>query len=681
MASPPKTPPEQQTTRRQLIVATLGHVDHGKTRLVHALTGIDTDRLPDEKRRGISIELGYARLASAPVSFIDVPGHKKLVHTMISGMGGVDVGLLVVAADDAVMPQTLEHLQVCRLSAIDCVVVALTKTDSVDEETLQLATLDVEVTLAGLGIKPLATLHTDAISGRGVDELRQLLVARQRSLAEAEARPAATATDQRAWLAIDRVFSVRGSGKVVTGTLIRGVLIAGSDLWLMQEDATHRVTCRSLQVHDQQVDRVSAPSRVAVNLTHLPPTPVARGQALVDNPDEAAVRRIDAHLRVLPSAVEELRSGGSVLCHIGSGYRAARLTWLAKPEPASSASGEAQQAALEGFAHLALESAIPAQSGVGIILRGFRRAKDRGAVLGGGQALDVCPGRLPRRGERSPSGQTRWQARADALRALAAERNGPNLGRGAERVLETCAPRPLGQAELTRRFGISAEQLKRASEAKSSTLLCVGSEQWTIKPSIALVEAELHACVAAHHRLAPHEAGLPSETALAELTRRSCRALAERCLNRALRDGTLLLSAGRLSTPSFTSETSGAQGAVQASLLDALLRAGLQGMRLNELLESVGASAALPELRVALAALSQRSSALQLDGIWFHEAALEALRRGVADHFARETSLKIGDLKQRFGVSRKQAVPLLEQLDREGVTRRVGSERVAGAKR
>ncbi len=244
------------------VIATAGHVDHGKTSLIRALTGTDTDRLPDEKRRGISIELGFAELPDAGISFIDVPGHKKLVHAMIAGVGGVDGVLLCVAADDGVMPQTREHLHICKLLDIRRAVVALTKADLVDDEMLELAEADARSTLEELGIEAIGVVRTAVTDGRGLPELGALL-------GQLSAATPPRGASQRAWLPVDRVFSVKGAGTVATGTLTRGSLTLGAPVFVATARGVRESACRGLEVHGRSVGAATAPCRAAVNLARL----------------------------------------------------------------------------------------------------------------------------------------------------------------------------------------------------------------------------------------------------------------------------------------------------------------------------------------------------------------------------------------------------------------------------
>ncbi|MEZ4227602.1 MAG: selenocysteine-specific translation elongation factor [Polyangiaceae bacterium] len=641
-------------TLERVLVVTLGHVDHGKTTLVRALTGVDTDRLPDEKRRGISIELGYATLPDAPLTFIDVPGHRKLVHTMIAGLGGVDVGLLVVAADDGAMPQTREHLQIFRLAGLRHLVIALSKADLVDPETLELATLDVEASLEALGFGDCPIIPTDTFTGRGIREVREALLA---VIPRRSSTPSASL-----WLAIDRVFSVKGSGTVVTGTLTRGAVMREQELRLLTATDSLRVRCRRLEVHGQSVESVGAPSRVALNLALPRGQAIERGDALVDLVHGGLSKRLDLALTALEEAGGELSDGASVLCHVGTTHRQGRLTWFEAPRPVG-------DGLLRGFAHLALEAPFPVQPGIPLILRGFRAATGRGATLAGGRVLDIDAAALPRRKSCVRGSDLRqWENRLLGLRALDAER----LDEACEHWLLAITPRVAHSKELEARLGIPARRLERA--LKNNQRLKILGDSVTTRHALTYLQGLLLARVSGYHELTPHELGMPREAALAELGRLANKPIAERVIQASLEAGQLLETQSRLATPEFAKSGGASVQRVCEQALEVLLRRGLRASSERELVTELRLEA--DAARVALAELASRREARCLSNLWFAEARLKELQALVVAHFEQRPSLSLADLKLIARVSRKQAVPLMEYLDRARVTRRAGDARV-----
>ncbi len=301
-----------------MIVGTSGHIDHGKTTLVRALTGVDTDRLPEEKKRGISIELGYAFLdtpAGERIGFIDVPGHERLVHTMLAGASGIDYALLLVAADDGVMPQTREHLAVLSLLGLTRGAVVITKCDRVPAERIDVLRGEIAALLEGSSLEVAPVLAVSAVSGLGLDELRALLYA------QAAQRPRDSGTDGQAFrLAIDRAFSLDGVGTVVTGTVHSGSVRLGDELALTPalRGSTPLARVRSLHAQNRKVDQAFAGQRCAINVVGLDKDSIERGQWLVAPAVALATERLDARLRLWPGEAKALRSGTPVHVHIGA---------------------------------------------------------------------------------------------------------------------------------------------------------------------------------------------------------------------------------------------------------------------------------------------------------------------------------------------------------------------------
>ncbi|MFQ5698490.1 MAG: selenocysteine-specific translation elongation factor, partial [Myxococcota bacterium] len=380
---------ERTADASPLILGTAGHIDHGKTTLVRALSGVDCDRLPEEKERGITIELGFAPLdlpSGRRLGIVDVPGHERLVRTMVAGACGIDLVLFVVAADEGIMPQSREHLAICNLLGIDRGVVALTKVDLVDPELAELARLEVEEELARAVLAGSPIVPVSAQTGEGIERLRTAL---DSASARATGR---TLRDGPAWLPVDRVFTMRGFGTVVTGTLRGNVLEEGQTLEVFPDRAHDPLVARvrGLQVHGAATKRASPGSRCAVNLQGVERSQVPRGSVLAE-PGRVGYRpRLEVELQLLPAA-PALASGATLTVHIGTAERLGRVRLLDRPrlEPGESA-----------FAELRFEIPIVAVEGDRFIVRGFSRLENAGWTIGGGRILDVAPHRRQRRGER-----------------------------------------------------------------------------------------------------------------------------------------------------------------------------------------------------------------------------------------------------------------------------------------
>ena len=364
---------------RAVVIGTAGHIDHGKSALVRALTGTDPDRLKEEQARGITIDLGFAHLLAGDVSlaFVDVPGHERFVKNMLAGAGGTDLVMLVVAADESVKPQTREHFEICRLLQVPAGLVVLTKADLVDEEMLDLVALDVRELVAGSFLAAAPIVPVSARSGQGLAALRSALV----SLA-ATCRPRREDGPPR--LPIDRVFSMRGFGTVATGTLVSGTIRQDQELTVLPRGT--RVKVRGLQQHGARVESAAAGTRVAVNLGGIEVAELARGDTLTEPGGCEPTRRLDARLEMLPGVA--VKQGMRIRFHHGTSELLGRVA-VATGEPGDAA-----------VARIRLESPAVVTRGDRFILRAYSPP----ATIGGGVVLDPQP---PRGAIRTAAGRAR----------------------------------------------------------------------------------------------------------------------------------------------------------------------------------------------------------------------------------------------------------------------------------
>lgn len=634
----------------RVVMATAGHVDHGKTSLILALTGTDTDRLPDEKRRGISIELGFAELDSHDISFVDVPGHEKLVHAMIAGVGGVDAVLCVIAADDGVMPQTREHLCVCSLLGIRRVVVALSKADLVDAETLALCEDDARSTLDALGFDVHAFVPTSVTTGRGIEELKSALGALAKTLP-------ARASSQRAWLPIDRAFSIKGAGSVITGTLTRGSIALGDRLFVASESGLAETACKGLEVHGHAVEVARAPTRVAVNLARVEVADLPRGGVITNDPELCVSQRIDIELSPVPGAKRPISDRSPVLLYAGTTRRTARVFSLG-----------------DGIAHLTLDAPLPCQGGVGVVLRGFSVKREWGAVLGGGRVLDADAPAMPKK------------KKVDDRTLRAEQDQAARTGewpKALERALRLSAPRPLSARDFERRFGLEpGEAVKRLAGKKAaiSAVAIDGADLFTLPDNVAAQIEIALTHVAEHHQKHAEESGLGLETLRAKLGERVGRALADAAIGRAKAARRLRIDGNLVSLPDFALSQGPTAEKRAQRVLEVLGNAGLSGASEPAIRHALSDES--PDaIHATLGRLSTTCAARRLSEMWFAESVLEELRHKVRDFFGTHPKMNVGDFKDLAGVGRKQAIPLLEQLDREGTTRREGDDRVLGRPR
>ncbi len=623
---------------RRFVIGTAGHVDHGKTTLVRALTGVDTDRLPEEKQRGISIELGFAPLdlGDLHASIVDVPGHRRLVRTMIAGAAGMELVMLVVAADEGVMPQTREHVAVCELLGLDRAVIVVNKADAVEPE---LAALAGEEARELLGSRWRAdVVLCSARTGEGIEKLREAL---RRALQSLPPPPPPGPVR----VGVDRVFSIRGAGTVVTGTMVAGSVSAGDALFVVGERRTIETSARSLQVHDTSVDHVQAPTRVAINLAGLALEDVRRGDVVTSDPHLRATTLVDVLLR----GVHSLKRGSAVTAHVGTASTEARVDSLLAWSDGA-------------IARVRLSHPAPVAGGDRIVLRGGIGGPS-GAVAGGGLVVDARP-------DRRASGARR--------RALAAALATLSPADSARALVAASAPRPLLRAALESRFAVDAARLAKAADEDPS-LARVQDLGWIARTQLDAAVARARELVREHHEKAPLERGLPLETLRARLGAAGGRVLAAEIIRIAASDGPardrLVLDGDvvRLGQAPAVAQSSGKTDA----LAKELTAAGVAGI--TEFTLTQHTSVAGTGLRAALQKLAREGAAVRLGELWFAAEVLAEARRRLLGHFASQgagATVTVVQFKELAGLARKQAVAMLEHFDQLGLTRRQGDARV-----
>ena len=629
---------------RSIVIGTAGHIDHGKSALVRALTGTDPDRLKEEQERGITIDLGFAHLdrGDLTMSFVDVPGHERFVKNMLAGAGGIDMVLLVVAADESVMPQTREHFEICRLLQIRAGVIALTKCDLADAEMRELAVMETRELVRDSFLANAPIVPVSARTGDGLDGL---LTAIATTTADANTRR----VDGAVRLPIDRVFSAKGFGTVVTGTLVSGTIANEQELIVLPAQRTAKV--RGLQVHGARVNDAGAGQRVAVNIGGIDVDEIARGDTLSDSNAFDAVRRVDVALDLLPDAVP-LKHGTRVRFHSGTSEVFGRVAVAAPRQP-----GEMSSI----FARIRLESPAVLTRGDRFIMRSYSPI----ATIGGGVILDPFP---PRGAIRTDAGVARVR-RVDfqpgdqdaAIRAFVEERGAAGLPR----------------RDLQWRIGLTAGDAAAAIARLTTNGAASVVDDVLIDPKRidALSEALLR-LLRAHHVANPLSDGMPREEARDQLFRRTAPGLFDHVVERLSAAGTVSgreRLAVRGHQVSFTPDEQRVRDALERTYR----AAGLTPPDLAAAAAAIGASAAAAERMAAL--LARNRTLVRIDTLYFHAAALETLKaevRALKSQTGAPARVDVASFKGRYGVTRKFAIPLLEYLDRERVTRRVGEARM-----
>ncbi|HME68576.1 MAG TPA: selenocysteine-specific translation elongation factor [Myxococcota bacterium] len=632
----------------RLIVGTAGHIDHGKTALVRALTGVDCDRLPEEKERGITIALGFAPLelaADLHMSIVDVPGHESLVRTMVSGATGIDLVLLVVAADEGVMPQTREHVAICDLLGLSRCVVALSKIDTVSREVARLAEDEVLELLADTSLRDAPIVPVCALRGIGITELRAALV---------EAAKRADPRTSRAGpsrLGVDRAFAMKGFGTVVTGTLIGSALEVGHAVEILP--ARRRARIRGLQNHGAPAERIEPGSRCAVNLQGVELSDVRRGDLLAWPDAIEPTNTLDAQVRWLPGA-PALGDEASVEFLSGTLSRRARISPLGP---------HALPPGAVGFARLWLEGALaPLLPGDRFVLRGFARLAHGGQTLGGGVALDVAP---PRRRRADP----------DLLEGLLQLAKRDVLCDLRVRITRSGLSGIAGD-RLRRELGLTPEALDPALAllAAKQEAVVTASGVWLAAEAIADLKTRIAVALSSLHAAEPLRPGAPRGALRGRLPEN----LGDGALDAALAqlgaaglvsvEGDLVRLAAHRPTLRSGDETLAAQIAAEAAA------AGLEPPSLKEWASRLGTS--VERVRELAAHLARQGRIVRAPGdLFFDRAAIDTLRERVVAYLQQHGAIDTAAYKALIGTSRRTAVPLMELFDEERLTLRRGEER------
>ena len=628
-----------------MIIGTAGHIDHGKTALVRALTGIDADRLPEEKARGMTIDLGFAYGEGSEaerLGFVDVPGHERFVHNMLAGATGIDFVLLVVAADDGPMPQTLEHLHILDLLGMNRGLVALNKADLVSSERLAEVAQQMRSLLAGTRLADAEIIPVSAISGEGISELQDRL----RAAATTEAR-----RDARDYfrLAVDRSFALTGVGTVVTGTAFAGEVSVGDRMCLTPSGIEARV--RSLHVHDRPAQHGRAGQRCAVALagSRVERDRIRRGDWLVNPVLHQPTARLDVGLRLLATERRPLRHWTPVHLHLGAAHVPARVALLAQD---ALAPGE------EELAQLVTDRPIGALHGDRLILRDQSAQR----TIGGGEVLDPWP---PSRGRRRPE-------RLDALHVL-----GTSTPAAALRGLASIEPGWIDFATFARAWNMSADRAQEACREVGLTVLETTNQAFALSPGRwATVRQVVTDTLAGHHGRSPQSPGLENARLRLALPVRIPLAAWSVFVAGLLREKAIEADGPWLRLPGHAVRLSAADERLWARIR-ALMAAGrFQPPRVRDYAHALG----VPEdtVRQLLRQLAKMGKLVQVAHDHFFFRSTVADLAGIAERIARRDptgELTAAQFRDAIDTGRKLAIQILEFFDRAGITARRGDRR------
>jgi len=617
---------------RRFVVGTAGHIDHGKTALVKALTGVDTDRWEEEKRRGITIDLGFAPLplggdGSLQASVVDVPGHEGFVKNMLAGATGIDVALLVIAADEGVMPQTEEHLAILELLGVRRGVPVLAKRDLVDDDWLALMRTEVSGRLKGSRVRWEPPIAVSALTGAGLDDLRAALV---RVAADLNERP----EQDQFRLPIDRVFAVAGAGTVVTGSTWSGTVAVGDSVRVLPLNREVRV--RSIEVHGESAERAVPGRRTALALVGVDKEELERGHVAVTGPGWAATTGLDVALELLPGARKPLAIRTRIRVHLGTAEVLARVAQVRSIAP-----GET------GLARLLLESPLVARGGDRFVVRSFSPV----TTIGGGVVLDPFPPKRPRVSERGLAVQQPPHERL-------------------ARLVEEAGLAGVATSDLPVRLGILPGDVSRVIDLAGKGVLTSG-DALVARRALSTEVERLAGLVAAHHEAHPLDPGMSLQALRAAVA--APIPVMDLLVEHGVKKQAFEVLGAVVRRPGWNATLATHAGDSGDRLVRRLTEARWQVPTVAELQQEF-ADLAVPPL---LAHLAREGGVEQVDQERYaSKPALEEFRRALEVTLQELGRATPAQLRDRTGLTRKYLIPLLEWADRRGITKRQGDARV-----
>ena len=625
---------------RRIVLGTAGHIDHGKTALIKALTGVDTDRLKEEKERGISIDLGFTRLDLADgtrLGIVDVPGHERFVKNMLAGVGGIDAVLFVIAADEGIMPQTREHFDIISLLGVRHAVFALTKIDLAEPDMVELVREDVERFIESTSFNEAPIVLTSAATGEGLDELR-------RAMTEVIANIEDRSIGEAARLPVDRVFSMSGFGTVVTGTMWSGTISRDDRMEVLPGGAGVRV--RGVEVHDEKVERAYAGQRTAVALHGVDRAGIERGACVVTPGEFEVTSEIDTELYLLPSFKRKLRDGARIRFHLGSSETMGRVFIVGANQA---------QPGEKSFVQVRLERPIVAAFGDRFVVRSYSPA----STIGGGRVLDTRPGRHRKK-----------DAGVSRLLGVLATGNIDEIVEARFRQHPHGAP----LEDVRKRLALTRAEADSASAslAGAGRLCEVGPGAFIHADVLEGLEQGITATLTDYQARNKLEWGMSKE----ELREKT--GLPDGLLNWVLErlagEGAVFARKGKVRVGSSDVELSPGEAAARKTVLRLLEDRMFQTPSEADIAKAAGTDG--PTLRKVMSLLVEEGEVVKLDaGVYLHGRAIEEATRRVSDYLNEHGEATMSELKNALGTTRKYAVPILEYLDRLGVTRRAGDKR------
>ena len=640
---------------KDIIVGTAGHIDHGKTTLLKTLTGIDTDRLEEEKRRGISIDIGFAhmQLGDYRVGFIDVPGHEKFVKNMLAGIGGIDLVLLVVAADESVMPQTIEHFQICKLLEIPRGVIAITKKHLVEEELLSLVEAEIRELVEGSPLENAPIVAMDSVSGEGVELLKETLL---KEIGKSQQDiTAARRSHQIFRLPVDRIFTIKGFGTVVTGTPYAGVLKKGNAVTVYPTLKTGKV--RGIEIFNQEDDLAMAGQRTALNLSGLEREDLNRGMVISESNALASSSMFDAIVHLLPTAPKGLKDRSAIRFHHGSAELIGRIHPLENDQLLP---GESM------LVQFRVQSPTVCCPKDHFILRRYSPM----TTIGGGVILDGTPKKhrqkdLP---DILPGLRKLW--------SMLTEQD-PGLDSAfVEYFVKLHRFSGVSLSDLVARTGFLETYLLDLLKGLESIVLISQQPLLAVfRPDLEEFKTNISQFLADFHSRNPLIVGVPREELKERFFRKSANSYFTFVLSQMESEKKIQIKGSTVSLQGQQLVLSPEQDQAKEHLLQLIQRKGLQPPTLEELLKAVPYDRS--QVRDVYYFLLQQGELIRVsENIVLSPGQITFLQTQLKESFPRGHTFTVPEFKKLFGISRKYAIPFLEFLDRKRITRRMGDKRV-----
>ena len=631
---------------KHFVLGTAGHVDHGKTALIKALTGVDTDRLKEEKERGITIELGFASLTlpyGQTIGIVDVPGHEKFIKNMVSGAAGIDLVMLVIAADEGIMPQTKEHLHICSLLGITCGLVALTKIDLVETDWLELVKSEITEFLCGSFLEDSPVVPVSATKREGLSDLIVAIDATVRQITE-------KADDGIFRLPVDRVFTMKGFGTVVTGTLVSGCIKVGEEVHILPEKITSRI--RGIQVHNQPVEEAWSGQRTAINLQGAEKSSINRGDVLVRPQTVWSSQRLDIFVEYLATNSKNLKNRALVRLHTGTSEVIARIVFLSKDELPP---GE------KAFAQLVLVNKTVAVAGEHFVLRSYSPV----TTIGGGQIIDPQPLKHKRQNEK-------------VLSELHQLQNG-SLPERISAIMERTGFAGINLYGLAFRLGVNAKKIKEVLEnlfSHQRAILLDGEDTLVISEYFYhRLEELISRNIEAYHEKNPLQEGISKEELKAALGRPVSTKLFNMALRSLGKNKIIVSDKDNVRLAAHQIHMTGNLDSIRHAIAGIYRKAGLTPPALSDVIAGFKDQKSQAQSIIKLLVKNGELIKINEDLCFDHES-LEQLRKDYKALLIKDGKATPGSFKELTNLSRKYIIPLMEYFDMNKLTVRVEDHRV-----